>query len=75
MRASRTTGIDVERLYKERTSARTIRADAMFVLGVDPVAWSALDEDTVDEYGKLVENGGRLVIGFPARAHALAIPK
>lgn len=56
-------GIDVDRLYKQREKLESPR-DAMFVLGVDPVAWSALDTKTLDEYAKLVHDGGRLVIAF-----------
>ena len=36
----------------------------MFVLGVDPVSWSAVKEQTVDEYEKLVRDGGRLIFAF-----------
>jgi hypothetical protein len=56
-------GIDVDRLYKQRQKLDGAR-DAMFVLGVDPVAWSRLDTKTLDEYDKLVHDGGRLVIAF-----------
>lgn len=56
-------GIEVGRLYKQREKLESPR-DAMFVLGVDPVAWSGLDTKTLDEYGKLVHDGGRLVIAF-----------
>lgn len=67
-------GITVERLYKQRTALEHPR-DAMFILGVDPVAWSAMKEDTFDEYEKLIQGGGRLVIAFlPART-PYAIPK
>jgi hypothetical protein len=55
--------MEVERLYKQRT-ALADPADTMLELGVDPVAWSGLDAETIDEYRKLVEHGGRLVIGF-----------
>ncbi len=65
--------IGVERLYKDR---RTLSgsADAMLVLGVDPVAWSALDGETIDGYRKLVENGGRLIIGFLPVRTPLNVP-
>jgi hypothetical protein len=56
-------GIEVERLYKQREKLESPR-DAMFVLGVDPVAWSGVDVKTLDEYAKLVHDGGRLVIAF-----------
>ena len=56
-------GIEVDRLYKQRQKLETPR-DAMFVLGVDPAAWSRVEAKTLDEYVKLVHDGGRLVIGF-----------
>ncbi len=56
-------GITVERLYKQRTELSS-PDDALFVLGVDPVAWSALKPKELSEYEKLVAHGGRLVIGF-----------
>jgi hypothetical protein len=54
--------VETERLYKERSvlDAR----DAMLVLGVEPVGWSAVQGRTLEEYEKLVASGGRLVIGF-----------
>ncbi len=54
--------VTVERLYKDRTTLNP--EDAMFVLGVDPVSWSAVKEQTVDEYEKLVRDGGRLIFAF-----------
>lgn len=65
--------VGVERLYKERASMSDA-GDAMLVLGVDPVAWSALDVETIDGYRKLVEHGGRLVIGFLPVRTPLNIP-
>jgi hypothetical protein len=60
-------GIQVERLYKQRTALE--KSDAMLVLGVDPVGWSAVRDRTLEEYEKLVQNGGRLVIAFlPVRS-------
>jgi Domain of unknown function (DUF4350) len=56
-------GIAVDRLYKERTELGG-PDDTLLVLGVDPVAWSALKSKQLDEYEKLVAHGGRLVIGF-----------
>jgi hypothetical protein len=56
-------GITVERLYKQRQKLTSSR-DAMFVLGVNPVPWSAIDVKTLHDYEKLVQDGGRLVIGF-----------
>jgi hypothetical protein len=55
-------GIEVERLYKQR---RTLEArETLFVLGVDPVSWSAVPKRTLEEYEQLVAGGGRLVIAF-----------
>ncbi len=56
-------GIEVDRLYKQRQKLESPQ-DAMFVLGVDPSAWSRVDAKTLDEYVKLVHDGGRLVIAF-----------
>lgn len=56
-------GITVERLYRQRSELSN-PDDALFVLGVDPVAWSALKPRELSEYEKLVARGGRLVIGF-----------
>jgi hypothetical protein len=56
-------GIHVDRLYKQRQKLDGPR-DAMFVLGVDPGAWLGVEAKTLDEYVKLVRDGGRLVIGF-----------
>jgi hypothetical protein len=58
-------GIAIERLYKERTTLDG-PGDAIFVLGVDPAGWSTVKEKTLEEYEKLVEHGGRLVIAFLA---------
>jgi hypothetical protein len=55
--------IQVDRLYKRRQKLDSPQ-DAMFVLGVDPFAWSGVEAKTLDEYVKLVHDGGRLVIGF-----------
>src|SRR5581483_899620 len=55
-------GIEVERLYKDR---KVIEGrDTMLVLGVEPLAWSAVQNKTLEEYEKLVARGGRLVLGF-----------
>jgi hypothetical protein len=56
-------GITVERLYRQRTELSS-PDEALFVLGVDPVGWSALKAKELSEYEKLVTHGGRLVIGF-----------
>src|SRR5579872_5929031 len=67
-------GIDVERLYKQRATLES--RDAMLVLGVEPVAWSALAARDLAEYEKLVQNGGRLVIAFlPTRPPQRRIPE
>lgn len=55
-------GLEVERLYKDRKTMA--RGEAMFVLGVNPVSFSAIKDQTIDEYEKLVENGGRLIFAF-----------
>src|SRR5579883_1897243 len=55
-------GVDVDRLYKQRTMIGG--QETMLVLGVEPVPWSAIQNRTAEEYEKLVANGGRLVIGF-----------
>ncbi len=55
-------GIEIERLYKQRTTLEA--RDAVLVLGVEPVAWSGIGEKTLEEYEKLVNAGGRLIIGL-----------
>lgn len=66
-------GVQVDRLYKQRQTLESPR-DAMFVLGVDPGGWSRVDAKTLDEYVKLVHDGGRLVIGFlPVRRPRVAL--
>jgi uncharacterized protein DUF4350 len=68
-------GLAVERLYKERTVLEN-RGDALFVLGVDPIGWSAVKAKTLEEYEKLVERGGRLVIAFvPVRRTTMSLDK
>lgn len=54
--------ISVERSYKGRKTMQP--GDAMLVLGVDPVPFSAITDQTIDEYEKLVRDGGRLIIAF-----------
>jgi Domain of unknown function (DUF4350) len=67
-------GVTVERLYKPRTKLAG-EADAIFVLGVDPAGWSVLKDQTLEDYEKLVADGGRLVIGFlPARSEFRSDP-
>jgi hypothetical protein len=60
-------GIAVDRLYQARGTLG--RGTAMFVLGVDPLGWSTVDDKTLADYEKLTQSGGRLVIAFlPLRA-------
>jgi hypothetical protein len=56
-------GLKVDRLYKQRT-ALDGPAEAMFVLGVDPVSFSSVNDKELQAYEALVQGGGRLVIGF-----------
>jgi hypothetical protein len=69
-------GIRVERLYKQRERLDN-PGDTMLVLGVDPRLWSAigyesLENESLQEYEKLVKDGGRLVIAFlPVRTHVI----
>jgi len=66
-------GLDVERWYKSRSSLDA--GTAMFVLGVDPVGWSEIEQKTLTEYEDLLSKGGRLVIGFiPVARPSKAIP-
>jgi len=70
-----TPGIAVERLYKDR-GVLDGPGDAMLVLGVEPVGWSAVNGKTLEEYEKLVSRGGRLVIAFlPVQRTAVSIEK
>ena len=60
--------ITVERFYKSRPVLENPRT-ALFVLGVDPVGWSGVEQKMLEEYEALVRKGGRLVIAFlPARS-------
>ncbi|HVO99917.1 MAG TPA: hypothetical protein VMT15_17715 [Bryobacteraceae bacterium] len=54
----------VERLYKNRAQDDPGKGTTIFVLGVDPVAWSHVDSKTLEEYEKLTRNGARLVFAF-----------
>src|ERR1700761_718968 len=56
-------GIEVSRLFKEERTISDPR-EAVFVLGVNTLEWSSLHDKEIALYEKLVENGGRLVIGF-----------
>jgi hypothetical protein len=67
-------GITVERLYKRRQKLAGSN-DAMFVLGVDPVAWSGLDPPTLRGFQRLIESGGRLVIAFLPVRTPTKLPK
>lgn len=68
-------GVVVERLYKQRTVLDS-SSDAMVVLGVDPVGWSTVKVKTLEEYEKLVERGGRLVIAFlPVQRTSISLEK
>lgn len=55
-------GIRVDRLYKSRQ--KLAPEETMFILGVDSSSWAQLKFPALKEYEKLVEDGGRLVIGF-----------
>ncbi len=55
---------NVERLYKSREETVPGKGTTMFVLGVDPVAWSHADRETLEEYERLTRNGARLVFAF-----------
>ena len=55
-------GIQVERLYKDRTSLDA--HETMFVLGVDPASFTDVTAEELEHFEKLVDSGGRLVIAF-----------
>lgn len=55
---------NVERLYKDREESGPGKGTTMFVLGVDPVAWSHADRETLEGYEKFTWNGARLVFAF-----------
>jgi hypothetical protein len=54
----------VQRLYKSRTQTEAGAGATLFVMGVDPAAWSKISEETLKEYGDLTGKGIRLVIAF-----------
>jgi hypothetical protein len=56
--------VKVERLYKSRMRSDPGPGTTILVLGVEPVAWSKLKEDTLKEYEELTSKGARLVIAF-----------
>ena len=62
-------GLTVNRLYKERPTMEDPH-EALLVMGLDPFAWSQLKDKQLEEYEKLVKDGGRLIIAFtPVRAN------
>ena len=65
----------VERLYKSRMRSDPGPETTVFVLGVDPVAWSQIKEDTLKEYAELTAKGARLVIAFLPVSRPWAIDK
>ena len=59
--------LDVARLYKSRSPLNS--ETTLFILGVNPVGWSAAPKEVFDEYETLLKSGGRIVIAFlPTRA-------
>ena len=56
--------LKVERLYKSRRQIEAGPGTTIFVLGVDPAAWSQLKPETLKEYEELTSKGARLVIAF-----------
>jgi hypothetical protein len=56
--------VKVDRLYKSRMRADPGPGTTIFVLGVEPVAWAKLKNDTLKEYEELTGKGARLVIAF-----------
>ena len=56
--------VKVERLFKTRAQEDPGKSTTILVLGVDPVAWSHLDEKVLEEYEKLTSKGARLVFAF-----------
>src|SRR5271154_454571 len=70
-----TPGSAVERLYKER-AVLDGPGDAMLVWGGERAGWSGVKVKTLEEYEKLVERGGRLVIAFlPVQRSTLSLEK
>ncbi|HLH37513.1 MAG TPA: DUF4350 domain-containing protein [Bryobacteraceae bacterium] len=55
-------GIEVARLYKERTELAA--NETMLVLGVDPASFSSVRAEDLERYERMVAPGGRLVIAF-----------
>lgn len=56
--------VEVRRLYKSREQSDPGPGTTIFILGVDPVAWSQADVDTLKEYESLTGKGARLAIAF-----------
>ena len=56
--------VTVERLYKSRMRSDPEPGTTIFVLGVEPVGWSKLKNDTLKQYEELTAKGARLVIAF-----------
>lgn len=56
--------VTVERLYKSRMRSDPGPGTTIFVLGVEPVGWSKLKNDTLKQYEELTAKGARLVIAF-----------
>src|SRR5271163_4042752 len=56
--------LKVDRLYKSRLRSDPGPGTTIFVLGVEPVAWTKLEKDTLKEYEELTSKGARLVIAF-----------
>jgi len=54
--------VAVTRLYKQRGPLHP--NTTLMILGVDAQSWVSLDEMSLVEYEKLIENGGRMVIAF-----------
>lgn len=54
----------VERLFKNRAQSDPGKGTTIFILGVDPVAWSHVDTKTLEEYERLARSGARLVFAF-----------
>lgn len=65
----------VERLYKSRMSSDPGPGTTIFVLGVDPVGWAGVKEETLKEYEEIVSKGARLVIAFLPVAKPFAADK
>ncbi len=65
----------VDRLYKSRMRGDPGPGTTIFVLGVDPVAWSKIEPPTLKEYEELTSKGARLVIAFLPVTRPFAIDK